>query len=310
MTSINKHLHLRIANLLLLLLVALFFSPIESHSVHVSDLCESVCQKSTNYASCIKTIAADPQLAKAGDVKTLAILAMEKAKKQSATLTKMFDEMEKKNGGGGDPKFQEALKLCSKDFKDANFFFNPQEMGPIFESEDIHSALDYYQNCKRLLKRNGDFDKVGPELRKWRHFYTIASGAILKGEADFRAKSGDLLAGGSVAGGGSASAPASGGSNVDSGSASAPSSGGATGSSGSTGGTAGGSAPMGSISSMIDPGVRSFFDSSSGGGSSIDVGSGSGGASSSSGSGGASSGGGGGSAGTGGGIGLPPSDLP
>ncbi|CAN0908352.1 hypothetical protein LINGRAHAP2_LOCUS25239 [Linum grandiflorum] len=127
----------------------------------------------------MRTMKLDPRLASASDIDTLAKVAMLKAQKKSVSLSDSFAEMENDHP---DPKVKEALKMCAFDFKDAKIFFNPRLLGDPTGSLDIHSALDNWQNCETLMAENPDLQKMAPALRRWKHLYAVANGAVVYAE--------------------------------------------------------------------------------------------------------------------------------
>ncbi|CAN0842675.1 hypothetical protein LINGRAHAP2_LOCUS3654 [Linum grandiflorum] len=174
------------------LIVLILYSLLHQTSSHpppstaAASLQESVCQKSNDYKSCIRTVKSDPKLARAKDINALASAAMAKAKRQTVALSKLFAEMQIKHR---DPKMRAAYKACAFDFTDAMMFFNPDGLWDMTKSLDVHSALDDFENCETMLTANGgggagkELRKMDPALKKWRHLYSIANGAILYAEA-------------------------------------------------------------------------------------------------------------------------------
>ncbi|KAI6673950.1 hypothetical protein NL676_001856 [Syzygium grande] len=141
----------------LLTLVVIF--PASSASAE-SKLVHKVCSKTDNYPSCVAALQRDPRAAKATTLRSLGIIALQIASKNTADSRKDVDRML------ADPKtsssWKPVLKTCkanidnaARQFSTASFDLAEDKMSANYDVmmawDEIHACLKFMRSSKRNI---------------------------------------------------------------------------------------------------------------------------------------------------------------
>ncbi|KAJ9146101.1 hypothetical protein P3X46_028411 [Hevea brasiliensis] len=159
-------------------LFLLFHFPSQTETLKpTTELLSDVCQNSDDKKFCIHSLKSEPRMASVKNLKSLAEIALARARKVSTETSSFFNSLQLSNG---DHAKKEAIKECAKYFQETVGMLNLGGLEGDTASLDVHYALDNDQYCESALAdAKVHAETISSAIEKWKNFYSVAYAAVV-----------------------------------------------------------------------------------------------------------------------------------